>query len=146
MQDDAESRRLDAECAQCRDPNCGLYGCMKRPPATDTFEDADYNIENEEHFLIAHKVRGRPAFDVAIRLQIGSEEGWIIPTSGHRAYPYWHRTLAMFLFAANESCPAMPESWRDHYEITTPAPRSQAGKKSVSIDLDLDLNDLDLGI
>ena len=40
-------------------------------------------------FLIAHKVRGEPAFDVAQRLQIGDEEGWIIPTSGHRAYPWY---------------------------------------------------------
>ena len=42
-------------------------------------------------FLIAHKVRGEPAFDVAELLSIGPEEAWIIPTSGHRAYPlaYW---------------------------------------------------------
>ncbi len=39
-------------------------------------------------FLILHKVRGRPAFDIAIRVTIGEEEAWIIPTSGHRAYPY----------------------------------------------------------
>ena len=32
--------------------------------------------------LILHKVRGEPAFDVAESLQIGDEEGWIIPTSG----------------------------------------------------------------
>jgi len=38
-------------------------------------------------YLILHKVRGEPAFDVADKLQIGDEEGWIIPTSGHRAYP-----------------------------------------------------------
>jgi hypothetical protein len=24
---------LDDECMQCVDPNCGLYGCMKRPPS-----------------------------------------------------------------------------------------------------------------
>ena len=46
-----------------------------------------------EPFLIAHLVRGEPAFDIAIKLQIGDEEGWIIPTSGHRAYPYWHQSL-----------------------------------------------------
>lgn len=40
-------------------------------------------------YLIAHIVRGEPAFDIAIKLQIGDEAGWIIPTSGHRAYPYW---------------------------------------------------------
>lgn len=46
-----------------------------------------------ELFLITHKVRGEPAFDVAHKLQIGDEEGWIIPTSGHRAYPYWDKPL-----------------------------------------------------
>lgn len=39
-------------------------------------------------YLILHKVRGEPAFDIAQRVQIGDEEGWIIPTSGHRAYPF----------------------------------------------------------
>lgn len=42
----------------------------------------------ERPYLILHKVRGLPAFDIAIPLKIGSEDGWIIPTSGHRAYPY----------------------------------------------------------
>ena len=27
-----EAEKLDNECLQCRDQNCGLYGCMKRPP------------------------------------------------------------------------------------------------------------------
>jgi len=41
-------------------------------------------------YLIAHKVRGEPAFDIAIILDVLDEDGdpiWIIPTSGHRAYP-----------------------------------------------------------
>jgi len=38
-------------------------------------------------FLVLHKVRGEPEFDIAIPLQIGDEDGWIIPTSGHRCYP-----------------------------------------------------------
>lgn len=49
-----------------------------------------------EPFLILHKVRGEPAFDVAIRLEDDSEgECWIIPTSGHRAYPllWWDMGL-----------------------------------------------------
>ena len=29
-------------------------------------------------YLILHKVRGEPAFDVAQKIQIGGEEGWII--------------------------------------------------------------------
>ncbi len=43
-----------------------------------------------ELYLILHKVRGEPAFDIAQKLSIGDEEGWIIPTSGHRAYPHRH--------------------------------------------------------
>jgi hypothetical protein len=39
-------------------------------------------------YLILHKVRGEPAFDIAMKIMIGDEEEWIIPTSGHRAYPY----------------------------------------------------------
>ena len=39
-------------------------------------------------YLILHKVRGEPAFDIAEKITIGKEEGWIIPTSGHRAYPF----------------------------------------------------------
>ena len=60
-------------------------------------------------YLILHKVRGEPAFDIAQRYCLGScanpncglrrgdkclaheEDWWIIPTSGHSAYPidYW---------------------------------------------------------
>jgi len=60
-------------------------------------------------FLIAHKVSGSPAFDVACTIDCpecvqtdcdgdysagcsecdGSGKWWIIPTSGHRAYPWW---------------------------------------------------------
>ena len=40
-----------------------------------------------EPYLILHKVRGEPAYDVAYQMDIGGELGWLIPTSGHRAYP-----------------------------------------------------------
>ena|SRR5215469_14991909 len=40
-----------------------------------------------ELYLILHKVRGEPAFDIAQKMMVGNEEGWVIPTSGHRAYP-----------------------------------------------------------
>ena len=52
-------------------------------------------------YLIAHRVRGEPAFDIATRMECpectaqGCNEcdslgyWWIIPTSGHRAYPWW---------------------------------------------------------
>ena len=42
-------------------------------------------------YLILHKVRGEPAFDVALRstemLEATGDE-WIIPTSGHTAHPF----------------------------------------------------------
>lgn len=68
-------------------------------------------------FLIAHKVSGAPAFDVATQMPCPEcnkiidgkaiEDArrlvcnecdnlgywWVIPTSGHRAYPYWSVAL-----------------------------------------------------
>lgn len=38
-------------------------------------------------YIILHKVRGEPQFDIAIPLQIGNEDGWILPTCGYRCYP-----------------------------------------------------------
>ncbi len=70
-------------------------------------------------YLILHKVRGEPAYDVAQRIQIGDEEGWIIPTSGHRAYPYGWEPLS-------KTCtvwPTMPNDWPDHYTIN-PQPKA----------------------
>ena len=42
-----------------------------------------------DRYLILHKVRGEPAFDVAIQVQAeGDDEPlWVVWTSGHRAYP-----------------------------------------------------------
>lgn len=45
-------------------------------------------------YLIAHLVRGAPAFDIASQIETDSETIWIIPTSGHRAWPYWQMSLA----------------------------------------------------
>lgn len=47
-----------------------------------------------ELYLIAHKVRDELALDVAIRcddMGTSTDPGpwWIIPTSGHRARPFW---------------------------------------------------------
>lgn len=84
-----------------------------------------------ELYLIAHKVRGEAAFDVAQKLQIGDEEGWIIPTSGHRAYPYWYQSLeAVFSY---HFVPPLPPDLRDHYEQSAEQPKRK-----------LSLEDLDL--
>jgi hypothetical protein len=79
-----------------------------------------------EHYLIAHKVRGEPAFDVAIQMEMEDGVWWIIPTSGHRAYPYWSASLEAALQLwdmyvhdspeAGQPILPMPSDLRDHYE------------------------------
>lgn len=81
-------------------------------------------------FLIAHKVRGEAAFDIAQRCDdMGTPDDpgpwWIIPTSGHRAYPYWHEPLQTIEGDLGqdylESILSMiPADLPDHY----PAPRA----------------------
>jgi hypothetical protein len=79
-------------------------------------------------YLIAHKVRGEPAFDIAILLDTLDEDGdliWIIPTSGHRAYP-WHYWPWDELYCDSRrslgdidpveiTAPPMPPNHPDHY-------------------------------
>lgn len=102
-------------------------------------------------YLILHKVRGEPAFDIAQKLQIGAEdetkagwieEMWIIPTSGHRAYPYWHSPLTDLraynaYYAAYQALEevlttvSMPDDHPDHYksndDLKTSKPRPSKG-------------------
>jgi hypothetical protein len=77
--------------------------------------------------LILHKVRGEPAFDVAEKLQVGDEEGWIIPTSGHRAYPFMTWSLDDLADTSDINMNGyhpvpwfmsdkLPDDWPDHYE------------------------------
>jgi hypothetical protein len=92
--------------------------------------------EETASFLIAHKVRGETAFDIAIRcddMGTPSDPGpwWIIPTSGHRAYPYWQAPLSELYWLgqmeheehgglgypmASFPIPGTPTSVRDHYQ------------------------------
>jgi hypothetical protein len=99
-----------------------------------------------ELWLIAHKVRGEPAFDIATQIDCPEcqyvpdgnytchecdELGywWIIPTSGHRAYPYFHIALDELLYDTGKSQheyspealldavpPAPPPDLPDHYQ------------------------------
>jgi hypothetical protein len=78
-------------------------------------------------YLIAHKVHGAPAFDVAIRIDcpectaLGCAEcnglgyWFIVPTSGHRAYPWWDQPLETPIIGG------MPAGLPDHYSAA-PAP------------------------
>ena len=104
----------------------------------------------EELFLIAHKVRGEPAFDVAVQMHIAGEPAWIVATSGHRAYPIMHwelKTLCHYI-PEHEWQPSVIDelgpvechkdwpSLRDHYAVSearaTPA---QPASKISSLDL-----------
>jgi hypothetical protein len=91
-------------------------------------------------FLILHKVRGEPAFDIATRLQIGAEEGWIIPTSGHRAYPYQWWNLDDLVDGSDinrdgfherpSENHTIPSDWPDHYRAAEGyAPRAEPTSK-----------------
>lgn len=107
-----------------------------------------------EPFLIAHVVRGQPAFDVAIKMDcpactdplsgtvpdLGEHKcsvcnnerfWWIIPTSGHRARPYWIYPLrieeithiaadklgGIDAFPVHFCIPPAPAEWPDHYAV-----------------------------
>ncbi len=95
-------------------------------------------------YLIAHKVRGAPAFDVAEKVQIGEEEGFIIPTSGHRAYPFWYlpfENLTLKRPYLNEMSIAemtrtlpMPLELQDHYAVVET--RKPVTTKVTQIDLE----------
>jgi len=105
-------------------------------------------------YLIAHSVRGEAAFDVALQMECPHCQGnsnkgrdpyvcfdcedlgywWIIPTSGHRAFPYWsvgindmsESGVVTYSIGTDKSVvylnpPPMPPGWPDHYRVG-PAP------------------------
>lgn len=113
----------------------------------------------EERYLVAHKVRGEPAFDVAIKMQCpkclgrASQEcidgpmfcsecddhgwWWIIPTSGHRAHPWWSTELkgiGNMIYMTDDQgqsprwvCGFMPNNLPEHYQDSrAPAPSRPA--------------------
>jgi hypothetical protein len=68
-------------------------------------------------YLILHKVRGEPSFDVAEKTTIGDEEGWILSTCGHRAYPYWYTPFSGWVVELpDENDRNPPSNWPDHYQ------------------------------
>lgn len=84
-------------------------------------------------YLILHNVRGEPSFDIAEKVMIGAEEGWILSTCGYRAYPYWHREVSEIIFdqGLSHSCvapiylseliPPMPSTALDCFHSKPPA-------------------------
>lgn len=111
-----------------------------------------------ELYLIAHKVHGEPAFDVATQITCAVCKGdydidrdeeslctecddtgfwWIIPTSGHRAYPYhcwpWDELACDSRICRSEFdprpivAPPMPPALPDHYTSRAAAPTAPSG-------------------
>ena len=85
-------------------------------------------------FLILHKVRGEPAFDIAEKWQCpecseGCDEcdmmgyWWICSTSGHRARPYkWWPVADLGVFhdvGVHDpiTVEPLPAHWPDHYRL-----------------------------
>jgi hypothetical protein len=107
-------------------------------------------------YLIAHKVRNEPTFDIAIKMICPECNGqtcdecdngfyWIIPTSGHRAYPYWHHEIRLIegsLSITVESNSAgisfyigdAPADLPDHYTVRA---SPSASKRSLLAELGL---------
>lgn len=91
-----------------------------------------------EPHLILHRVRGEPAYDIAIKLVVLDEEWWIIPTSGHRAYPHSTIPLSTLRIAIGPSefgpaeylsidfATVLPADWPDHYTVN---PAKGSGEK-----------------
>lgn len=75
----------------------------------------------ETLYLIAHKVRGQPAFDIAIR----DGEDWIMPTTGCKVYPYDYMILQE---AIGDWDPRCPNPWRDYQPTNIAAWDSDYGE------------------
>lgn len=85
-----------------------------------------------EQYLIAHKVRGEPAFDVAEQMEVNGEIWWITHY-GHRAYPFWYQALDHGLDniidcgIVGGPIPVMPEDCPEHFEVSA-APKGKGLK------------------
>jgi hypothetical protein len=106
-------------------------------------------------YLILHKVRGEPTFDIAQRACQGSPcqpncglwngetcsaaEDWIIPTSGHVAHPWWSAPLnnavdwEMQRINGNPLPPIdeIPNDIPDHYQPSTSPKEDRASGTSL---------------
>lgn len=82
-------------------------------------------------YLILHKVRGEATFDVAHRLMIGDEEGWVLTTCGYRAHPWWSVPLVDIADGVIDvECPPMPPDALDCFHCNRPheAPPATSGR------------------
>jgi len=99
-------------------------------------------MTDSEPYLILHKVRGEPAFDIAHQIEMEGEECWIVGTIGHRAYPRakWPLDLAIedaAIFMLNNTKQADWDAWPDHYPAKSSPAESTLSAKSLLTSLGL---------
>lgn len=109
---------------------------------------------SEEPYLIAHLVSGITAFDIAIKLCDATTDElcqpncgftsvckksqlWLIPTSGHRAHPFYivplKECLDIHYMDGEVDHPMIaPPDWPDHYSAN-----DRAHNKALQEDMDL---------
>jgi len=64
-------------------------------------------------YLILHKVCGQPMWDMAEKIELGDEEGWIT-TSGHRCYPFRVIGSVDQLDGVTVWADPIPDDWPDY--------------------------------
>lgn len=102
-----------------------------------------------ELYLIAHKVRGEATFDIASTLERDGEAWWILPSTGHRAFPYWNVALSELEAEASpgtlaEALANAPADWPDFYAYHNQPRASAAAKPKRGFNDELTLEDLGL--
>lgn len=101
-------------------------------------------------YLILHRVRNQPAFDIAEQMKCPSCENdpgctecsglgywWIASTWGFRCHPYWTIKLDITTVSDNQwlsldeeggvALPNLPPDWPDLFPINSPSPHPDSG-------------------
>lgn len=100
-------------------------------------------------YLIAHKVRGEVAYDVAEKLECSLCHGqgcfecddqgywWVTSTYGHRAYPFWYRDLWELKeqdgddhYCIMPVVPDMPADLPEHFPVSASKPSKTSTKEA----------------
>lgn len=94
---------------------------------------ARVGVSSEERFLVLHKVRGAPSFDIAIRTEIAGEEAWILDTGGWRCFPHQSWPLTQLWFN-REYVPTEVELPDDLPDIFSCTPPRATPKRQMELD------------
>lgn len=130
---------------------------MTSMPHSVTVSTEDFDSSSEgsnpsavaKSYLIAHKVRGQIAFDIAEQMPVGDEIFWIISSVGHRAYPFWYVPLDKISYQVDgegmfdlwlRGPDQIPDNLQDFWAVTTPTIEPKITKKDQAAGRQLLLN------